>query len=154
MENITLTDSIPEISLTEVFELIDQTAKNLRNIQRMTVRDAGLTPPQYAVLHLLWERDRRQFKEIADQLQCTRATVTGLIDTLEKKRLVVRKPNPTDRRSLLATLTAKGQKMQHETPELEKIYNSCCDGLSPLENQQLSFLLNKLNNSIRFEEAE
>lgn len=154
MDTIILSDTLPEISLTEVFELIDQTAKNLRQIQRLTVRDSGLTPPQYAVLHLLWERDKRPFKEIADHLSCTRATVTGIMDTLEGKGLVVRTPNPEDRRSLLATLTNKGRSMQLETPELEKIYNSCCGGLKPLEKQQLSFLLNKLNHSINFEEVK
>jgi DNA-binding MarR family transcriptional regulator len=151
---ITVMNALPEISLTEVFDLINQTAKNLRYIQRLTVKDANLTPPQYAVLHLLWVKDQRPFKEIADHLQCARATVTGIIDNMEKKGLVVRVPNPADRRSLLATLTDEGRKIQQKTPELEEIYHSCCSGLTPLENQQLSFLLNKLNHSINFKEVD
>jgi MarR family 2-MHQ and catechol resistance regulon transcriptional repressor len=152
--NIPLFDELPEVSLTELFDLIDKTAKNLRHIQRLTVKDVGLTPTQYAVLQLLWERDQRPFKEIADSLLCSRATITGVIDTLERKRLVVRAPNPEDRRSLLVTLTEEGWKIRRDSPRLEKIFNSCCDGLTPLENQQLSFLLNKLNHSISFEEVE
>ena len=157
MDNSTLTSlqsEMPSISLSEVFELIDQTAKNLRNIQRQTVSDSGLTPPQYSVLHLLWERDGRPFKEFAEFLLCSRATITGIIDTLERKGLVERKPNPEDRRSLLATLTDEGRAMQQNTPILENIYNTCCAGLSPIELQQLSFLLNKLNDSINYQEVE
>ena len=157
MDNSTLTSlqsEMPSISLSEVFELIDQTAKNLRNIQRQTVSDSGLTPPQYAVLHLLWEQDERPFKEFADFLVCSRATITGIIDTLERKGLVERKTNPEDRRSLLATLTEEGRSMQQKTPVLENIYNTCCAGLSLIELQQLSFLLNKLNNSISYQEVE
>ena len=157
MNDITLTplqSELPSVSLSEVFELIDQTAKNLRYIQRQTVSESGLTPPQYAVLHLLWEQDERPFKEIADYMVCSRATITGIVDTLERKGLVVRKTNPEDRRSLLATLTDEGRSMQQKTPVLENIYNTCCAGLSPIELQQLSFLLNKLNDSINFQEVE
>jgi len=157
MNDIILTplqSELPSVSLSEVFELIDQTAKNLRYIQRQTVSESGLTPPQYAVLHLLWEQDERPFKEIADYMVCSRATITGIVDTLERKGLVVRKTNPEDRRSLLATLTDEGRSMQQKTPVLENIYNTCCAGLSPIELQQLSFLLNKLNDSINFQEVE
>jgi DNA-binding MarR family transcriptional regulator len=153
METITISNALPDLSLTELFELIDQTAKNLRRIQRKTVKATGLTPPQYAVLNFLWERDKRPFKELADLMLCSRPTITGIIDTLEKKGLVARMPNPEDRRSILASLTDKGRRIQQETPQLETIYNSCCGGLTPLENHQLSFLLNKLNNSIILEEV-
>ena len=63
---ITLQDEIPQKSLTAIFELLDQTAKNLRRIHRLTVKEADLTPPQYAVLNMLWEQDGRPFKEFAD----------------------------------------------------------------------------------------
>ena len=151
---VTLQNEFPSVSLTDVFELIDKTAKNLRYIQRQTVSESGLTPPQYAVLHLLWEQDERPFKDLADFMVCSRATITGIIDTLERKGLVERKTNPEDRRSLLATLTDKGRNMQQRTPVLENIYNTCCAGLSPIVLQQLSFLLNKLNSSICYREVD
>ncbi len=141
-------DEMPETSLTEVFELIELIAKNLRRIQRQTVSEADLTPPQYYVLLQLWEQDERPFKELADALACTPATITGIVDTLEGKGLVMRNPNPADRRSLLATLTNKGHDLRHKTPSLEKIFSSCCDGLAPRELQQLGLLLNKLNDSL------
>lgn len=151
---ISLHDEHSVSSLTEIFELIDQTAKNLKRIQRQTVNKANLTPPQYAVLKLLSERDGRPFKELADALICTRATITGLIDTLERKGLVERKPNPDDRRSILATLTKAGRDLQQDTPSLEKIFDSCCTGLSPIEFQQLAFLINRLNDSLICPEVE
>lgn len=145
---INLNEDVPEPSLGEVFDLLDQTAKNLKRIQRQTFSEAGLTPPQYAVMNMLWEQDERPFKEFAEALVCTRATITGIIDTLERKQLVARKPNPEDRRSLLAALTEEGRALQQHTPQLEKVYNTCCTGLSPLEFIQLGFLLGKLNDSL------
>ena len=132
----------------EVFELLDQTAKNLRRIQRLTVRESDLTPPQYQVLHILRERDELPLKDLASACNCTRATITGLVDGLERKELVSRKPNPDDRRSLLATLTEKGRTLHRQTPSLDKIYSECCAGLTPQEFRHLGLLLSKLNASL------
>jgi DNA-binding MarR family transcriptional regulator len=141
---------VPETSLTEIFELIDQTAKNLRRIQRLTIRETDLTPPQYQVLDTLWDRDEMPLKDLASACNCTRATITGLIDGLERKGLVARKPNPNDRRSLLAALTDEGRALQGQTPELEKAYEQCCSGLAPQEFRQLGILLSRLNESLVF----
>ena len=141
---------VPETSIAEVFELLDQTAKNLRRIRRLTVRDSGLTPPQYQVLYILWDRDEMPLKDLASACNCTRATITGLIDGLERKGLVIRKPNPADRRSLLAALTDEGRALQRYTPALEKIYEQCCAGLTSQEFRHLGLLLSRLNESLIF----
>jgi len=134
--------------VTEVFALLDQAAKKLREIQRQTVREADLTPPQYQTLRLLWEQDSQPFKDLAASLGCTRPTMTGIVDILERKGLVRRQPNPDDRRSLLVTLTKKGQALKGNTPNLDLIYAGCCVGLGAEELQQLRLLLEKLDQSL------
>jgi DNA-binding MarR family transcriptional regulator len=47
--------------------------------------------------------------EIADRLQITTASVTELVDRLERNGLVHRVRHPTDRRKLLVTLTELGE---------------------------------------------
>jgi DNA-binding MarR family transcriptional regulator len=47
-------------------------------------------------------------KRLADMLALTTGTVTSLIDRLEKVGLIVRTPNPRDRRSILLRLTPDG----------------------------------------------
>jgi DNA-binding MarR family transcriptional regulator len=142
----------PAYSMTEVFELVDDAAKNLRRIQRLTIRESGLTPPQYQVMQTLWTHDGVPLKSLADECNCTRATITGLIDVLERKGLVYRQPNPKDRRSILASLTDEGRVFQNQAPALESIYNQCCNGLDPHEFQQFGQLLHKLNQSLFIEE--
>ncbi len=137
-------------SLPEIFQQIEQVNRKLKRLQSQTLKKASLSPPQFFTLSLLWEKDGRPFKELADALNCTRATVTGIIDTLEKKGLVVRAPNLGDRRSLLVKLTEKGRSTRSSTPSLEKTFKSCCDGLEPQEINQLSRLLEKLNSSLHF----
>jgi DNA-binding MarR family transcriptional regulator len=46
---------------------------------------------------------------LAEQAGVARATMTGLIDTLEKDRLVVREPDPVDRRTIHVRLTGEGR---------------------------------------------
>ena len=49
--------------------------------------------------------------ELADRTGVTRATITGLVDTLERDGLVVRTPDPEDRRMLSVGLTDRGEKL-------------------------------------------
>ena len=138
-------------TMPEIFQLIDDLEKRFRQFQGYTLRESRLTSPQYMILSLLSEKDGRPFKELADALACSRATVTGIVDTLEKKSLVTRNPNPEDRRSLLVRLTDSGRALLRSTPELEKTFGSCCcDVLPPDEAQQLSRLLQKLSDSLPF----
>lgn len=141
-------DIEPAYTRAEVFQLIDHAAKHLRRIERMTVNKAGLTPPQYHLLRTLWEKNKLALKDLADASNCTRATITGLVDGLEEKGLVRRIPNPDDRRSLLAELTTEGEALREQMQALQRVYSECCEGLLPHEFQQLGNLLTRLNYSL------
>jgi DNA-binding MarR family transcriptional regulator len=135
-------------SIPQVFELVERVAKRLKQMQRDTVGQVGLTPPQYFVLGQLWARDGRPLGELAEGSYCTPATMTGIVDTLEGKDLVRRAPNPHDRRSLLVTLTAEGRAMKASAPSPAAIFGNCCEGLAPEEARHLSALLRKLLASL------
>lgn len=138
----------PGFTRAEVFKLIDHAAKHLRRIERMTVNEAGLTPSQYHVLRTLWAQDRLALKDLAEASNCTRATITGLVDGLEQKGLVRRIPNPVDRRSLLAELTEAGQALREQSQALQAVYSECCEGLTAHEFHQLGALLTELIHSL------
>lgn len=137
-----------EGSFGEIFELIDRVGKKLMQIQRQTIKETKLTPPQYFVLTSLWQKDGQPLKDLAALCHCSRATMTGIVDSLEKKNLAVRQPNPDDRRSLLVTLTNAGKTLKVITPTLEGIFNECCYGLEPEEFLKLGMLLTKLEASL------
>ena len=60
------------------------------------------------VLGILRDRGPISPSELGDRLIVTRATVTGLLDSLERRGFVRRSANPVDRRSLLAEITPAG----------------------------------------------
>ncbi len=60
------------------------------------------------VLGILRDRGPISPSELGERLIVTRATVTGLIDSLEARDFVRRTPNPDDRRGLLVAITPAG----------------------------------------------
>ncbi|MFW9865457.1 MAG: MarR family winged helix-turn-helix transcriptional regulator [Candidatus Thorarchaeota archaeon] len=135
------------INFSEIFQLINILNKKYKNLQRRVIKVESLTPPQYSILTELWKSDGKQFKELASACCCSPSTITGIIDTMEKNDLVYRKPNPNDRRSLLVKLTDKGKEIQRSTPPIKVVLTNCCEGFTPKEAEQLTYLLNKLSNS-------
>jgi DNA-binding MarR family transcriptional regulator len=83
--------------------------------------------------------------ELADLSHVTRATMTGLVDTLERDGLVKREPAPNDRRMMSVTLTAKGGALlQAILPPHFKRMASLMAPLTEPERKSLIHLLGKI----------
>jgi DNA-binding MarR family transcriptional regulator len=83
--------------------------------------------------------------ELADAAGVSRATMTGLIDTLERDGLVTRAPDTVDRRMMLVRLTAKGRALLEDIlPDHFKRMTWLMSPLSEFERQTLVLLLNKI----------
>jgi len=88
-----------------------QTAqKHLRNM----LEPYGLTPAQYLIMECLWICDRLSPKEIAELLRLDSATLTGLIDRLERLGFVTRERDLKDRRAIRVCLTGRSSDMKEE----------------------------------------
>jgi long-chain acyl-CoA synthetase len=70
--------------------------------------EAGLTAPQYRLLSLMSDGSAAG-KVLADKLRVSRPTVTGIVDGLVTRRLVLREEDPVDRRRMRVSLTRKGK---------------------------------------------
>lgn len=72
-----------------------------------------LSMGKFTILMQLLQADEQGLtpSECAEKCGVTRATITGLLDGLERKALVTRKPYPSDRRMLSIHLTDKGQQL-------------------------------------------
>ncbi|OLS15756.1 MAG: transcriptional regulator, MarR family [Promethearchaeota archaeon CR_4] len=135
-------------AIMDVLQLINKIGKKLDRLQNQLVQTVNITPPQYFILQILWKGDGIPFKDIASACCCTRSTITGIIDTLERKGLVYREPNPDDRRSQFIKLTPEGKALQNSVPPMETIFGTCCNGMGATELGQLRNLLFKFFNVI------
>lgn len=92
--------------------LFDLYSERRRSHQRPAV-DRQLTIPQASLLWLVDETPK-PMSALARALRCDNSNVTGLVDKLESRGLVVREPSPDDRRVKLVRLTDKGIRMRGE----------------------------------------
>lgn len=141
-------------SVPDVFQLVESLARQLADFKRAVMAKTGVTPAQFVILDALWQEDSRPLKDLATVARCTRATITGIVDVLERKGLVARQMNPGDRRSMLVTLTPQGRALQASAPTMEAVFHGCC-ALRQAESAQLAGLLRKLIHSFQvWEEAK
>jgi DNA-binding MarR family transcriptional regulator len=71
--------------------------------------DLGLSPAETNVLACLNDAEAPTIRQVSDATAQPPSTLTGLLDRLERRGLVERRPNPRDRRSTLVVLTPGGR---------------------------------------------
>jgi MarR family transcriptional regulator, 2-MHQ and catechol-resistance regulon repressor len=108
----------------------------------------GLTPPQFYVLATIGYAGSLPFGEIGAKMMVTVSNLTGIVDRLEEKKLVLRKRDETDRRVVHVTLTEKGTKLYQTTiPLFEKSISEIFSSLDLPGQKKLSALLRNLNRA-------
>ena len=84
----------------------------------LTRNGINLTPEQYLVMDILWDAEVMSQQAIADIIQKDKNSVTKFIDSLEKKGLVYRQVNKTDRRVNNIVVSEEGMKLKARTTEV------------------------------------
>lgn len=75
------------------------------------LRPLGVSSAGGLVLGQLRDRGAMSPSELGEQLIVTRATVTGVVDSLERRGYVQRLRNPVDRRGVIVDLTPEGREV-------------------------------------------
>lgn len=87
--------------------------------ERELAQAAGLTPAKLRVLQILSGEAQRQATptRLAARMGVSQATVTALVDQLERRGLTLRQRSQTDRRQMLVILTDEGATALAEAPD-------------------------------------
>jgi MarR family 2-MHQ and catechol resistance regulon transcriptional repressor len=89
-------------------------AECLQGFERFSgesVRRHGLTHAQFDIIATLGNTDGMTYKELGEKTLITKGTLTGVIERLESKGLVVRTRCLDDKRSFYVALSAEGQQV-------------------------------------------
>ncbi|MFF2408121.1 MarR family winged helix-turn-helix transcriptional regulator [Streptomyces sp. NPDC058092] len=97
----------------EVVELIGTVVARYYEEYDEAAAAHSLTGAQARVLGLL-ALEPMPMRRIAQKLKCEPSNVTGIVDRLETRGLVERRPDPADRRVKLAAPTEKGARTAQE----------------------------------------
>jgi DNA-binding MarR family transcriptional regulator len=125
--------------------LISDVARMMRSSFDRRVRRIGLTRPQWLVLSLLHRRPGISQTELAEMLEVERAVAGRMIDRLERRRWVVRRADPEDRRVKRLFLTAEARGVQAEMGRIaEEMLDDAMALLGDGEREALTEMLERV----------
>ena len=133
------------VALRRIIRVID-----LRS--RYLVTQYGLTGPQLVLLKELSARDGDSVSKLTQAVHLSQATVTGILDRLEKRELVRRQRSDEDRRRVQIWLTDAGRELLAEAPTL--LQEEFIDQLASLDDWEQTQILSSLQRVVSMMEAK
>lgn len=99
----------------------------------------------FMILELLYSKGPHPVQKISEVFSIPSGSITYVVDKLEKKGLVERKPNPNDRRASNVVLTKEGRALFDEIfPKHVATISENLSFISKEEKEQLIDLLKKI----------
>jgi len=146
-------DRYPDIDPGAVvsYLVLLRVAQDVMSVVEEFLASHSMSHGRFSVLMLL-NRDPTKPtspSDLAAKAGVTRATMTGLLDGLEREKLVARSPDKEDRRMQLVELTPKGLKLlDGMVPDYYRLVASIMGQLSEDQKKQLIDLLTHINSSL------
>jgi MarR family transcriptional regulator, organic hydroperoxide resistance regulator len=109
-EDITMADSkTPSLRFDgSIWCNLDIALRNLDQVYGQVVEPLGLTVIEWYILRALYDQDGQHASELARAVGRAATSFTPILDKLQNKNLIERRPDPADRRAVRIYLTKKG----------------------------------------------
>ncbi len=118
---------------------------------RFLMTNYGLTAPQLMVLSDLSGRNGMSISDLSNAMHLSQATVTGIIDRLQDRGLVLRQRSSLDKRRTLVYLTDKGAEILSKAPPF--IHEDFNRRFNELPTWQKSMILSSLQRLVSLMET-
>ena len=138
-------------SALKAFAEILRTGSDLLTAFENILRKSGLSQGRFHTLIVMSRapEEAHNPSSLAEKVGVKRATMTGLLDGLEKNKLVERLALPEDRRKIGVRLTAEGHKVLADIlPDYYRCIAKVMAKLTEKERQELISLLGKINQGL------
>ena len=120
-----------------------------RFVQNSHTHGLEISLDQWLVLGPVWKNDGISQKDIAEYCGKDKTSVTKIIDTLEKKNLVVRVTDQLDHRVKRVVLSQKGRELfLSALPVMAQTRDELRSGISDKEIEALKSILNKIYKNL------
>ncbi|MCX3288580.1 MarR family transcriptional regulator [Streptomyces sp. NEAU-H22] len=133
----------PDPLTVEVVELIGEVVARFHEDYEAGAAEHALTGAQARLLSLLC-LGPLPMRRLAQQLKCEPSNVTGIVDRLEARGLVERRPDPADRRVKVAAATEEGRRVARSLRESLRFAREPLAGLSEGERVSLRDTLRRM----------
>jgi DNA-binding MarR family transcriptional regulator len=113
------------------------------------IAEHKVTLPMWRVLIALWESGDQRLGELAERTSIDVSTLSRLLGTLQRKRLIARGRSGIDARALSVSLTDQGRVMTEKIIPIARHYEEVATrGVSETDLRRLKKLLVKLYSNI------
>ncbi|QXO16532.1 MarR family transcriptional regulator [Vibrio ostreae] len=99
------------VAIRQIIRAIDLHSKKLN-------KDFGLTSPQLLLMRAIKAEPSMTIRQLSGATNMSQATATSILDRLEKRELVKRERDTTDKRKVHAHLTSEGEKILSAAPQM------------------------------------
>lgn len=133
--------------------LLEQTVRQMRGYaqRQLDTLQTGITVDQWVLLKIIEERKQISQVELAQVSQKDTASITRILDLLQKKGLIQRIDDEHDRRKYMISLTTEGVEfVMRNLPFVNQIRSQIVQGLSQEEIRTLKDILDKIRQNVRY----
>lgn len=126
------------VALRRIVQAIDQHSSRLG-------KEFGLTTPQLLVLQTVAATQEQPIRAISAEVNLSQATVTSIVDRLERRGLLCRERSGTDRRKVYLVITETGRALLAKAPKpLQENFLLRFDRLRDWEQHQVVAVLKQV----------
>jgi MarR family 2-MHQ and catechol resistance regulon transcriptional repressor len=95
----------------KLFVVLARASRSLMEHAKRDVEKSELSQTEFAVLEVLYHKGQLTIGEIGERVLLTSGSMTYVVDKLERRSLVERKPCPEDHRATYIALTGDGRRL-------------------------------------------
>lgn len=119
------------------------------HMEREVLGEYDLSWIAFTVLWVLWIWGAQETGHVASEAGVTKGTLTGVIKTLQNRKLIKRLPHRDDRRRVSIRLSAKGEHLIEELfPRFNQHERAAVSVLTVAEQRELARLLRKVTFNV------
>ena len=127
------------IALRKIIQAIDMNSKKL-------VKRVGLTGPQLVILQEISNHGEVTAGEIARAVSLSQATLTGILERMEKRGLLSRRRSDHDKRRVMVRITNDGRRVLEDAPPL--MQEAFVDEFESLQEWEQTMILSSLQRLV------
>ena len=139
-----MTTASQDLSL-KLFVVLTRAHRSMEEHARRDIEKTGLGQTEFSVLEILFHKGQLTIGQIGARALLTSGSMTYVVDKLEERGLVVRKPCPEDHRARYIDLTPEGRRLMGRIfPGHAAVLDQAAAALTSDEKRQAIELLKKL----------
>ncbi|MGC7871318.1 MarR family winged helix-turn-helix transcriptional regulator [Desulfosporosinus sp. SYSU MS00001] len=129
--------------------ILNKTNAKLKNKLFQRFNEYNITPEQWSVLNCLWAQEGLTPKELADIIFKDKPNTNRILEKLQMKDLIVRKPHPVDKRAYQIFLTNSGWALRDQLiPKAMQLLEEATMGIENKKAAELIKLLNQIYDNL------